>query len=257
MKICEYIENNFSNNPFIKSELIGTFEKNPISSETFQHLLQDFIYDNFGYYEISEKIKNTTERKNKSMLEVIQEVSSNIYLSNEYRYDTLYSTIIQEYNPIENYSMTEKIETTYNGKEITATTFTGSEKETHSIKEDHTEHSQTNEGGTTNILKTAPYDSESFFNKEQSTTTQDSPTSSELTIGNTGENTTEKTFENRSDNNVKSFDGRNDVVTHTRSGNIGVTTSQQMLESQRSLANFKFVGIVARDIVKRIGILIY
>ena len=257
MKICEYIENNFSNKPFIKSELTGTFEKNPISSENFQNLLRDFIYDNFGYYEISEKIKNTTERKNKTMLEVIQEVCSNIYLSNEYRYNTLYSTIIQEYNPIENYSMTEKIETAYNGKEINSTTFTGSEKETHSINEEHTEHSQTNEGGTTIVLKTALYDSENFFNKEQSTTTQDSPTSSEIAIGNTGENTTEKTFENRSDNNVKTFEGRNDVVTHTRSGNIGVTTSQQMLESQRSLANFNFVGIVARDIVKRIGILIY
>ena len=257
MRICDYIENNFSNNPFIKSELLGTFEKNPISSENFQNLLRDFIYDNFGYYEISEKIKNTTERKNKTMLEVIQEVASNIYLSNEYRYNTLYSTIIQEYNPIENYSMSEKIETSYNGKEINATTFTGSEKEAHSINEKHTEHSKTNEGGTTNILKTAPYDSESFFNKEQSTTTQDSPTSSELDIGNTGKNTTEKTFENRSDNNVKSFEGRNDVVTHSRSGNIGVTTSQQMLESQRALANFNFVGIVARDIVKRIGILIY
>ena len=257
MRICEYIESNINNNPFIKSELIGTFEKNPISSENFQNLLRDFIYDNFGCYEISEKIKNTTERKNKTMLEVIQEIASNIYLSNEYRYNTLYSTIIQEYNPIENYSMSEKIETTYNGKEINATTFTGGEKEIHSIKEDRTEHSQTNEGGTTNVLKTAPYDSENFFNKEQSTTTQDSPTSSELTIGNTGENTTEKTFENRSDNNVKTFEGRNDVVTHTRSGNIGVTTSQQMLESQRSLANFNFIGIVARDIVKRIGILIY
>ena len=257
MKICEYIENNISNNPFIKTELIGTFAKNPISSENFQILLRDYIYDNFGYYDISEKIKNTTERINKTMLEVIQEIASNTYISNEYRYDTLYSTIIQEYNPIENYSMSEKIETSYNGKEINATTFTGTEKETHAINEQRTENSQTNEGGTTNVLKTAPYDSESFFNKEQSTTTQDSPTSSELTIGNTGENTTEKTFENRSDNNVKSFDGRNDVVTHTRSGNIGVTTSQQMLESQRALANFNFVGIVARDIVKRIGILIY
>ena len=257
MKIFEYIENNFSNNPFIKSEMIDTFVNNPVSSENFQNLLRDFIYDNFGYYEISEKIKNTTERKNKTMLEVIQEIASNIYLSNEYRYDTLYSTIIQEYNPIENYSMTEKIETSYNGKEINATTFTGSEKETHSIKEERTERSQTNEGGTTNVLKTAPYDSESFYNKEQSTTTQDSPTSSELSIGNTGENTTEKTFANRSDNNVKSFDGRSDIITHTRSGNIGVTTSQQMLESSRSLANFNFVGIVARDIVKRIGILIY
>ena len=195
MKICEYIENNLSNNPFIKSELIGTFEKNPISSENFQNLLRDFIYDNFGYYEISDKIKNTTERKNKTMLELVQEIASNIYLSNEYRYNTLYSTIIQEYNPIENYSMSEKIETSYNGKEINATTFAGSEKEIHSINEERTEHSQTNEGGTTNVLKTAPYDSENFYNKEQSTTIQDSPTSSEIAVGNTVENTTQKTFD--------------------------------------------------------------
>ena len=47
MKIFEYIESNFNNNPFIKSELIGTFAKNPISSENFQILLLEFIYDNF------------------------------------------------------------------------------------------------------------------------------------------------------------------------------------------------------------------
>ena len=59
------------------------------------------------------------------------------------------------------------------------------------------------------------------------------------------------------DESLKSFMDRKDVTTHTRSGNIGVTTSQQMLESQRLLANFKFVDIVARDIVKKIAILLY
>ena len=257
MKICEYIENNFSNNPFIKSELINTFVKNPVSSENFQNLLRDFIYDNFGYYEISEKIKNTTERKNKTMLEVIQEISSNIYLSNEYRYDTLYSTIIQEYNPIENYSMNEKIETSYNGSEVNSTEYNGTESLVHNIKEETINQNKTKEGETTNVLKTAPYDSENFFNKEQSTTTQTQPTVTDSSASIEGNNSDVKSFDNRVDRNTKSFDGRSDVVTHTRSGNIGVTTSQQMLESQRALANFNFVGIVARDIVKRIGILIY
>ena len=257
MKIYEYIENNFSNNPFIKSGLVGTFEKNPISSENFQNLLCNFIYDNFGYYEISEKIKNTTERKNKTMLEVIQEIASNIYLSNEYRYDTLYSTIIQEYNPIENYSMNEKIETTYNGSEVNSTEYNGTESLAHNIKEKTVNQNKTKEGETTNVLKTAPYDSENFFNKEQSTTTQANPTVTDSSTSVEGNNSDVKSFDNRVDRNTRSFNGRNDVVTHIRSGNIGVTTSQQMLESQRALANFNFVGIVARDIVKRIGILIY
>lgn len=257
MKIFEYIESNYNNNPFIKSELIDTFVDNPVSRETFQNLLRDFIYDNFGYYEISEKIKNTTERKNKTMLEVIQEIASNIYLSNEYRYNTLYSTIIQEYDPIENYKMSEKIETTYNGSEVNSTEYNGTETNLHNIKEKTINQNKTTEGSTTNVLKTAPYDSENFYNKEQSTTTQENPTVTDSSASIEGVNSDVKSFDSRVDKNTKRFEGRNDVVTHTRSGNIGVTTSQQMLESQRTLANFNFVGIVARDIVKRIGILIY
>lgn len=40
-------------------------------------------------------------------------------------------------------------------------------------------------------------------------------------------------------------------LTHnfTRSGNIGVTTSQQMLQSERDLAHFDFIGYVAEMIV--------
>ena len=42
-----------------------------------------------------------------------------------------------------------------------------------------------------------------------------------------------------------------------RTGNIGVTTSQQMLESERNIAMFNFIGIVAHDIIKSICICIY
>ena len=45
--------------------------------------------------------------------------------------------------------------------------------------------------------------------------------------------------------------------TFKRSGNIGVTTSQQMLQSERDIAMFNFVSIVAHDIVKLIAICIY
>lgn len=49
------------------------------------------------------------------------------------------------------------------------------------------------------------------------------------------------------------------TTTHkfTRSGNVGVTTSQQMLESERDIAMFNFIGIVAHDIIKSICICIY
>ena len=54
---------------------------------------------------------------------------------------------------------------------------------------------------------------------------------------------------------------RNENETYTHKshmyGNIGVTTSQQMLESEREVAYFNFVSIVAHDIIKLIAICIY
>lgn len=43
----------------------------------------------------------------------------------------------------------------------------------------------------------------------------------------------------------------------TRSGNIGVTTSQQMIESERTLAFFSFYEVIAEDIVNAISTKIY
>lgn len=45
--------------------------------------------------------------------------------------------------------------------------------------------------------------------------------------------------------------------TLTRSGNIGVTTSQQMLESERQIALFSLYKVVAQDLIKRLCICIY
>lgn len=50
-----------------------------------------------------------------------------------------------------------------------------------------------------------------------------------------------------------------DTTTHMlkRSGNIGVTTSQQMIESERQVANFNLVKIVAQDLIKLLCICVY
>lgn len=56
-----------------------------------------------------------------------------------------------------------------------------------------------------------------------------------------------KTFENRKNTETKSFDSRKDIITSTVKGNIGVTTSQQMLESERNVALFEFFSILFND----------
>ena len=343
MNIYEYIENSKINYPFMSDSFLNTTVDNPTSSAEFQELLKNYIYENFGIYQISPLIVMRENSTEKSFDDIISEISTLVYKANEYRYNTLYSTIIQEYNPIENYKMVENITVNYKGSEKNVNNFLG--KERNSVEYVGKEKNSTNYLGTENITDTksgsesntltksgsenvnesatrgditttskkAPFDSETFYNESQDLTSQsnedvtnttttftDRADSNTTTFTNradtntttftnrTDTNTTNynnvkndinksfnerkdenikefenrndtsvKEYENRTDENTKSFIDREDITTHTRSGNIGVTTSQQMLESERMIANFKFVDIVARDIVKKIAILLY
>ena len=72
----------------------------------------------------------------------------------------------------------------------------------------------------------------------------------------TTESSTSNTFGGHTDATSRN---ENETYTHKSHmyGNIGVTTSQQMLESEREVAYFNFVSIVAHDIIKLIAICIY
>ena len=320
MNIYEYIENSQINYPFMSDGFLNTTVDNPTSTAEFQELLKNYIYENFGIYQISPLIVMRENSTEKTFDDIISEISTLVYKANEYRYNTLYSTIIQEYDPIENYKMIEEITINYQGDEKTVNQFIGKEKNTINYKGEEstvdsksgtdtnvltkngTESNSLSKSGTENVnesdtrgdvtttTKKAPFDSENFYNESQDLTSQSkadvkntTTTFTDRVDNNTtsftnrtdneqitynSSNNINKSFNGRTDENIKEFDGRadeslksfmdrKDVTTHTRSGNIGVTTSQQMLESQRLLANFKFVDIVARDIVKKIAILLY
>lgn len=304
----------------MSDSFLNTTVDNPTSTAEFQELLKNYIYENFGIYQISPLIVMRENSTEKSFDDLISEISTLVYKANEYRYNTLYSTIIQEYDPIENYKMIEEITINYQGDEKTVNQFIGKEKNTINYKGEEstidsksgtdtnvltksgTESNTLAKSGSENVNETdtrgditttskkAPFDSENFYNESQDLTSQSkadvkntTTTFTDRVDNNTtsyanrvdneqitynSSNNINKSFNGRSDENIKEFDGRadeslksfmnrKDVTTHTRSGNIGVTTSQQMLESQRLLANFKFVDIVARDIVKKIAILLY
>ena len=320
MNIYEYIENSQISYPFMSDSFLNTTVDNPTSTAQFQELLKNYIYENFGIYQISPLIVMRENSTEKTFDDLISEISTLVYKANEYRYNTLYSTIIQEYDPIENYKMIEEITVNYQGDEKTVNQFLGKEKNTINYKGEEstvdsksgtdinvltksgTESNSLSKSGTENVnesdtrgdvtttTKKAPFDSETFYNESQDLTSQskadvknttttftDRVDNNTTTFANrtdneqityNSSNNISKSFNGRSDENIKEFDGRadeslktfmdrKDVTTHTRSGNIGVTTSQQMLESERLIANFKFVDIVARDIVKKIAILLY
>ena len=363
MNIYEYIENSQISYPFMSDIFLNTTVDNPTSTAEFQELLKNYIYENFGVYQISPLIVMRENSTEKSFDDIISEISTLVYKANEYRYNTLYSTIIQEYNPIENYKMVENITVNYKGSEKNISNFLGKEKnsieyvgkeknstnylgnevitdtksgsesdtltksgsESNTLTKSGSESNTLTKSGSENVNESAtrgditttsrkaPFDSETFYNESQDLTSQSNEDVTNTTttftdradinttnfIGRTDTNTTTftnrtdtnttnynnvkndinksfnerkdenikefenrndtsiKEYENRTDENTKSFIDREDITTHTRSGNIGVTTSQQMLESERMIANFKFVDIVARDIVKKIAILLY
>ena len=143
-------------------------------------------------------------------------------------YTTKVTMLLMDYNPIENYNSTETETTTTEN----ATT-TGNENTTTTTSNSTTE----NSGDTTN--KVSPYDSENFNNDNNTTTTN-------TTTGNATDTTTINDSGNMSSNGTSSR-------TLTRKGNIGVTTTQQMIESEYELRAknlvFEFLEKVSKFIL--------
>lgn len=190
------------------------------SAEMFYYFADKFGERDFYKYYDSE---NTTSNTN-----MVKQASDYIALygkSHKYEYDKLVDTLSLEYNPIENYSMTEK----------------GTDTRTPNI-------TQTNKGVNTNTVgvdtsittgKTTFDKSDSFINDTKTT--------------NTGTNT------DTQDINTTVTTAGNEKTVHefTRSGNIGVTTSQQMIESERQLAMFSVVDLFVKAIADIILIGVY
>lgn len=143
-------------------------------------------------------------------------------------YTTKVGLLLKDYNPIENYNSSEtettsSENTTTSGNENTTTTTTNSTAE--------------NSGQTTN--KVSPYDTENFSNDNNSNSSNTSSVN--------GTDTTSITDSgNMSSNGTTSR-------TLTRKGNIGVTTTQQMIESEYELRAknlvFEFLEKVSKFIL--------
>ena len=148
-----------------------------------------------------------------------------------------YATLDLEYNPISNYDMTET---------ETASGTTSNEKHnTGTVGDVRTE------SGTSSASGSSDND---IYGFNSSTAVND--TASETTSSATAQNTINDT---RTDNLTETDEGeRSDERTLTRSGNIGVTTSQQMIQSERDLYlwNF-FYNVVFPSVDKTLAIMTY
>ena len=242
MIIREYIEQ--TEKPFYIEKQNGY---SPIYDNEFQKNLTNYIKNMYGFRDIRDSLLNLSETIPTSISDIIKSYCESIYVSKEYEYKKLFKTLTLEYNPIENYSM-EEIESNQNTTEQNGSNKIG---EQNTINNYGARNITENNGEQTSIntKKVAPFDSEEFKNNEQENISVNQFTKSSIS------NSYADNITNGERNDTHTLtETEQNARTLTRKGNIGVTTSQQMIISEREVANFEFIKIVAKDIINNITI---
>ena len=204
------------------------------------------------------------------------------HIANRYKFNGLAESTKFDYNPIENYNRTET-ETVERSPDITRETETTEtprvatsqqSTRTPNVTETDTHNLMTTEGGTTGDAitetnsetsgatgKVAPFDSALFNNATQNdvTASGSGSTSETITHGKTtadtgtlthttaGTDTTQTTTTHTGENRTTRAETETGTDTTERTaniaGNIGVTTTQQMIEQERRIVDFVFLDL--------------
>lgn len=285
--LYDYIDNATTQFPFLSDDKIGLYS--PVCTEEFQKLVEVYLYLNNGEMCLQPRFTMKADNYN-SLSVLIKKSCTNLYQRKQYEYERLYATTQLEYNPIENYNMSESGTDLKNGSvqnensssetinkgamTYNETNVIGSSSEKSDmgeVKTTKTDSANTNSENAINKFingfnSTASVPSENSTSTDSNASTgESSSVTSPYTITNSNsERTDTKEIKEGSKVDSKTVSGNdssvvNDTLTHnlTRTGNIGVTTSQQMLESERQVALFDFVKIVSHDIIKNICIAVY
>lgn len=214
----------------------------------------EYIGNISGQKNVSPLIKNILLKDSTTNVltaENMQTLATTIYKMFYDSWVKEYNTLSVEYNPISNYDMTETETasgTTGNTRLNTgtqATAKTGTTTNTHTGTQGTSDSNQAS-GTTTGSADRGIYgfnSSESVGDSTDSTstTTSTSASGSSTRTDNLTDTQTDNTTDTRTDNLSQSDSGtHSDTRTLTRSGNIGVTTSQQMLTAEREVSLWNF-----------------
>ena len=192
----------------------------------------------------------------------------------------MYNTICYKYNPIWNKdgksvwterqtgsgtrTETENASKTTNANGTTNDEYTSTSTTTNKTTGTGT---NTRSGQDETTGKVSAYDSTDFQNREKTNSTASENNSTESTEDFTGSgkvtNKGTKTIANTGGetNNVsrETSDNNTGETTHeqTETGNIGVTTTQQMISAEREIAVFNIIDFIINDFKERFCLLIY
>ena len=189
-----------------------------------------------------------------------------LYKSKEWQYNKLYDSLSLSYEPLCNYDRTDT-ETVITDSTQDTTVKQGAQTNTsngnvnigaRSDKNTTSNITGARNDSNINVLSVSPSDEkDTFYGKEKNENNiqvgqQSINIDSTSSIGE--QSTTNSATDNIGERSDSKKDVGNVVVDRTlrAKGNIGVTTSQQMLESERQVAYFELIKIIAHDTVNAI-----
>lgn len=163
---------------------------------------------------------------------------------NQCVWQKLYDTTVLEYNPIFNYDRTE--EWSENEQMLDKRTLTGTEMETST---DNSSGKIKSSGTVKSELNVSGYNESSYVPREQTIETPDTLTS------NTSETDRIVSIDK---NDTENMDRKRDNIRTGRAfGNIGVTTTQQMIQQERETALFNMYKVITDSFIERFCLMIY
>lgn len=164
-------------------------------------------------------------------------------------FDRMYKSLRAEYSPIENYDRIEDIKREYkdSGTDTEILTLGSSTTSSHTGTD-----TDSTQGGGSNEKGVSAYNEDGYTNREKDTETHNS--NNTQTYNSTVTNT-----ESGSDKTQTDYGKQRTETENTRiHGNIGVTTSQQMIESEMSLrAKYDIYKIISREFEREFLVQIY
>lgn len=252
--------------------------------------LSDIILYDYGLREIRPYLlylsRTIPEQITPDLETVVQEAILSYINRNDYKFRTLFATEEFDYNPIENYNMTEnmtndqtvtqygKVSTLVKDKDSTDTRTLDltdgrsvdlTDENTPSTTSTHT----LNDVTAVETSEIEGFNSSDFVDSgrktnvgsgNETTVMSGTDTTTHSGTDDTTHSGTDTLVRSGSDTDTDTLSGSDTATRNyelTRTGNIGVTTSQQMIESERQVANFSALSELAHGIVNAISIGVY
>lgn len=169
------------------------------------------------------------------------------------QWEKLYATTVIEYNPIENYNRQETWSDSENGSSSTTATKRTTGNDTQETSLQGSNNTTTTENTSNSVVgfngAAGGGVGESLKDKQD--------VSGGSTATTTGSNTGTTTIDRTESDNGSGSHDKTASHSGTVKGNIGVTTTQQMLEEERKISAFNMVDYIVRDFKQRFCILVY